>query len=116
MVLTTQVHTCMAIPDCCSLARSCRGCGTANLCLCNLTHAVRLYKSHSQQQHDLFGPVDNRYAEMHASLGKTVLIQVIAHVIVLVVSNPLIHLFFFFFNDPPPPEISPLSLHDLLPI
>src|SRR5258705_13652567 len=26
------------------------------------------------------------------------------------------HVFFFFFNDPAPTEISPLSLHDALPI
>src|SRR3989441_3745479 len=34
--------------------------------------------------------------------------------------SPLIlsdyYFFFFFFNDPPPPEISPLPLHDALPI
>src|SRR2546426_3406100 len=29
---------------------------------------------------------------------------------------PLYNFFFFFFNDPAPPEISPLSLHDALPI
>src|SRR5260370_22224259 len=29
---------------------------------------------------------------------------------------PLLFPFFFFLNDPPPPEISPLPLHDALPI
>src|SRR5256885_9665510 len=32
------------------------------------------------------------------------------------ITNPYLLFFFFFFNDPPPPELSPLPLHDPLPI
>src|SRR2546430_398988 len=32
------------------------------------------------------------------------------------IASPIFLLFFFFFNDPAPPEISPLPLHDPLPI
>src|SRR5256885_7298962 len=33
-----------------------------------------------------------------------------------IVRDCLYRFFFFFFNDPPPPKISPLPLHDALPI
>src|SRR5258708_27011920 len=36
--------------------------------------------------------------------------------ILSVKAPPPVRLVFFFFNDPPPTEISPLSLHDALPI
>src|SRR2546430_14268190 len=37
-----------------------------------------------------------------------------AHVVICVLTS--LTFFFFFFNDPAPPEISPLPLHDALPI
>src|SRR3954466_16432858 len=42
--------------------------------------------------------------------------QVVSADAAVVDRGPFYGSFFFFFNDPAPPEISPLSLHDALPI